>query len=119
MPHSSQDLHKKLLGKKGEKLAAAFLKKKGCKILKTNYRTPLGEADLIVQDGEDIVFVEVKTRTSDSYGRPAEAVTAQKRKRYLNIAKCYWLETGEEPNARFDVIEVWADGKVEHIPDAF
>lgn len=119
MPHSPQDLHKKLLGKKGEQLAQKHLKKQGYKILLTNYRTPVGEADIIAQDKDEIVFVEVKTRSSDSYGTPAEAVTKQKRERYIKIAKFYWLKTGEEPNARFDVIEVWADGKIEHLKNAF
>ena len=63
--------------------------------------------------------MEVKTRTSDSYGTPAEAVTKQKRERYIKIAKYYWLETGEEPNARFDVVEVLADGKIEYLENAF
>ena len=56
MPHSPQDVHKKVLGRKGEKLVAEYLKKKGCKILKTNYRTPFGEADLIVQDKDEVAF---------------------------------------------------------------
>lgn len=119
MSHSPQDLHKKLLGKKGEKLVAAYVKKAGYKLLKKNYRTPFGEADLIAQDGDEIVFIEVKTRTSDFYGRPSEAVTAQKRERYMKIAKFYWLQSGEEPNARFDVAEVWADGRIEYIERAF
>ena len=62
MPHSPQDVHKKVLGKKGEKLVAEYLKKQGCKIVKKNYRTPFGEADIIVQDGDELAFVEVKTR---------------------------------------------------------
>ncbi len=119
MPHSPQDVHKKVLGKKGEKLVADYLKKQGCKILKTNYRTPFGEADLIVQDGEEIVFVEVKTRSSKAYGTPAEAVGKEKQARYYKIAQYYWLASGEEPNARFDVVEVYADGKIEHIKCAF
>ncbi|MBQ5927438.1 MAG: YraN family protein [Clostridia bacterium] len=119
MSYSSQDLHKKLLGKKGEKLAVSYLKKQGLKILKTNYRTPFGEADILAQDKDDTVFVEVKTRTSDSYGRPSEAVTSQKRRRYIQMAKFYFLEQGEEENIRFDVVEVWADGTIEHISNAF
>lgn len=119
MPHSSQDVYKKVLGKKGEKLVADYLKKQGCKILEKNYRTPFGEADIIVEDGEEIAFVEVKTRTSDSYGQPSEAVGKDKQRRYRRIAECFWLQTGKEPNARFDVVEVWADGRIEHIKNAF
>ena len=82
MPNSPQDLHKKVLGKKGEQLVEEYLKKQGCKILKRNYRTPFGEADLIVEDGGEIAFVEVKTRESFAYGTPAEAVGKAKQKRY-------------------------------------
>ena len=119
MQNSPQDVHKKVLGKKGEKLVCAYLKKRGCKILKTNYRTPFGEADLVVQDGNEIAFVEVKTRTGEEYGRPAQAVGTEKQKRYYNIAKCYALTIKEEPNARFDVAEVYADGRIEYIDHAF
>ena len=119
MSRSPQDVHKKVLGRKGERLAEAFLKARGMKILHRNYRTPFGEADLIVQDGDTVAFVEVKTRTSDTYGTPAESVTAEKRRRYMLIAKCYWVKEGEEPNARFDVVEVLADGKIEYLENAF
>lgn len=119
MSYSSEDLHKKVLGRKGEKLTEKYLKKRGYRILKRNYRTPFGEADIIATDGDTVAFVEVKTRTSDSYGRPSEAVTQQKRDRYFKIAKFFWVQSGEEPNARFDVAEVWADGRLEYIENAF
>ncbi len=119
MSHSPQDVHKKLLGKQGEALVAKYLKKQGCKILKTNYRTPFGEADIVARDGDEIAFVEVKTRLTDSYGLPSEAVGADKQKRYKKIAACYWLEIKEEPNARFDVAEVYADGRIEYYKNAF
>lgn len=119
MPDSPQDVHKKVLGKKGEKLATDYLKKQGYKILKRNYKTPFGEADIIVQDKDEIVFVEVKTRIGDRYGTPREAVTKTKQQRYYKIAECYWLKTGEEPNARFDVIEVYEDGRIEQYKNAF
>lgn len=119
MPDSPQDVHKKALGKRGERLAEKYLKAAGCKILRRNYRTPFGEADLVVKDGEEIAFVEVKTRTSDAYGTPAEGVVYGKRLRYEKIARFYWMETGKEPNARFDVVEVFADDCVRHCKNAF
>ena len=119
MSHSPQDVHKKVLGRKGERLVESYLKKQGCKILKRNYRTPFGEADLIVEDGDEIAFVEVKTRECVSYGTPAEAVDKNKQQRYHMIAKFYWMKTKEEPNARFDVAEVYADGRIEYIKYAF
>ena len=63
--------------------------------------------------------MEVKTRTSDRFGTPAEAVVRQKRQTYQKIAKWYWMKTGEEPNARFDVAEVYADGRIEYIKYAY
>ena len=119
MSHTSQDVHKKVLGRKGERLVESYLKKQGCKILKRNYRTPFGEADLIVEDGDEIAFVEVKTLESASYGTPAEAVGKEKQQRYVQIAKFYWMETREEPNARFDVAEVYGDGRIEYIKYAY
>ena len=119
MSYSPQDVHKKVLGKKGEKLVEVYLKKQGCKILERNYQTPFGEADLIVQDGDEIAFVEVKTRTSDVYGAPREAVGKIKHQRYYKIAQCFWLKYGKEPNARFDVAEVYADGKIDYLKNAF
>ena len=73
------------------------------------------------KDGE-IAFVEVKTRSTDSYGMPREAVRTDKKRRYYQIATFYGLQTGEEPNARFDVIEVYCDGyvyRINHLPNAF
>ena len=119
MSYSSSDVHKKVLGRKGERLVEAYLKKCGCKILERNYKTPFGEADLIVSDGEEVAFVEVKTRSSDFYGTPAEAVGKLKKQRYYKIAEFYWKKTGKEPNARFDVAEVWTDGKIEYFKYAF
>ncbi len=119
MPDSPQDVHKKVLGRKGEKLVEKYLKKQGYKILERNYRTPFGEADIIAADGEEIAFIEVKTRESLSYGTPAEAVGKEKQHRYKKIAEFYWIRTGEEPNARFDVAEVYGDGKIEYIKYAY
>ena len=119
MQNSPQDVHKKVLGKKGEKLVEEYLKQQGFKILKRNYRTPFGEADIVAQDGDEIAFIEVKSRTTDRYGTPREAVGKSKQQRYRKIAEFYWSQTGEEPNARFDVAEVFADGHIEYYAYAF
>lgn len=121
MSFSSQDVHKKVLGRAGEKRVAEFLKARGLKILKTNFVTPFGEADIIAEDTArgEIAFVEVKTRSSDSFGTPAEAVGAKKRERYRKIASYYWMKTGKEPNARFDVAEVLPGGRIDYIEYAF
>lgn len=119
MSHSPQDLHKKLLGKRGEKLVEKYLIARGYKLLKRNYRTPFGEADLVMQDGDEIVFVEVKTRTSEEFGAPREAVGKNKRERYFKIANYYAVQMGFEPNARFDVAEVYQGERVEYYKNAF
>ncbi|MBQ8427824.1 MAG: YraN family protein [Clostridia bacterium] len=119
MSHSPQDVYKKILGKKGEKLAENYLKKAGFTLLQRNYTTPFGEADLLMQKGEERVFVEVKTRTADGYGTPAESVTKEKRKKYEKIAMYYLSGQREELAVRFDVVEVWADGRIVHIENAF
>ncbi|MBQ8319833.1 MAG: YraN family protein [Clostridia bacterium] len=119
MSHSPQDLHKKILGRKGERLVEAYIKKQGMKILKKNYRTPFGEADLIAKDGDEIAFIEVKTRSNEAYGAPKEAVGTAKQERYQKMALYYWSQTRTEPNARFDVAEVFADGRIEYIKNAF
>ena len=77
--------HKKALGKKGEVVAAKFLKKKGYKILQRNYRRKTGEIDIICYERGSIVFVEVKTRGSDSYGPPELAVTEAKKKQIIKF----------------------------------
>ena len=119
MSHSPQDVHKKVLGKKGETLVAKYIKKQGMKLIEGNYRTPFGEADLIAIDGDEIAFIEVKTRESAAFGSPAEAVVKTKQERYYKIAQFYGMQKGEEPNARFDVIEVFEDGEIVHIENAF
>ena len=118
MPRSPQDVHKKLLGAHGERLVAAYLKKQKIKILERNFRTPFGEADIIALDGDEVVFVEVKTREGNSFGAPKDAVTEKKQETYRKIALFYGLNHGGEPNARFDVAEV--EGKsVNYIKNAF
>ena len=66
------------LGRKGEDLAAGFLRSAGCDILTTNYRCPWGEIDLVARDGDELAFVEVRTRRSVAYGSPQESITRRK-----------------------------------------
>lgn len=80
------------------------MKKQGYVLVEKNYRTPYGEADLIVRKDE-LVFVEVKTRSTDLFGTPAEAVGKKKMETYRKIAS-YWFLSHEEEAFRFDVIEI-------------
>ncbi len=110
------------LGERGEGLAAGFLKKKGYKILVQNFRTRIGEIDIIARDNMTLVFVEVKTRESLEYGRPFESVNIHKRRKIANVALLYLKKLREIPPCRFDVVSVYYDKgrpEFELIKDAF
>lgn len=113
----------KALGSKGEDLAVRFLKKIGYKIIARNYKTHVGEIDIIAKDGDTTVFVEVKTRADDSFGHPFEAVDKRKRQKIKNLALSYLKKHGKELPVRFDVLSISYvnNGKkeIEHIKDAF
>ena len=110
------------LGEKGEGLAVNFLKKKGYKIIERNYKTRLGEIDIIAADGKTLAFIEVKTRESIAYGQPFEAVNFFKRRKISNVALLYLKKLKEVPPCRFDVVSIhYKDGRPEPelIKDAF
>ncbi|MBO4262817.1 MAG: YraN family protein [Clostridia bacterium] len=117
MPDTQKDFRKKLLGIRGENLALKKLKKSGYKLIKRNFFTPFGEADLIVGKGGAIVFVEVKTRSGDQYGDPKDAVDGKKRDKYYKIAQYYAQKYGEGVFS-FAVAEVRGN-EVNVIEDAF
>ncbi|MBR5155343.1 MAG: YraN family protein [Clostridia bacterium] len=100
-------IYNKITGQCGEDTATNYLKKKGYKIIKRNYRNKIGEIDIIAKHKENLVFVEVKTRSSDKFGTPAEAVTYYKKQRIVNCAKMYLMENPTELNIRFDIIEIY------------
>jgi len=97
----------KLFGRWGEDAAEKFLKKKGYRILARNYRTKSGELDIIAMDGDTLVFVEVKSRSSDAFGGPIEAVDANKQARMTKAALAYMVkELDGQVACRFDVVGV-------------
>lgn len=112
-------LNTKKIGDKGEHIAAEYLKGKGYKIIARNVHIGDGEIDIIAQDGDNLVFVEVKTRYSYSYGNPLEAITKDKIKHIIRSAKMY-ISSNHLYNmqVRFDVIGTTGD-EIEHIKDAF
>jgi putative endonuclease len=115
-------LFRKLLGKDGEDRAARFLTKQGYRILERNYRTPSGEIDIIALHEGEVVFIEVKTRTSDAFGAPQLAVTAQKQRRMIKAAFGFIKRRKlHQVPCRFDVVAISAatDQKVELIRNAF
>lgn len=111
------------VGRLGEKLARNHLKKQGCRVIELNHRSRLGELDIICRDSSTIVFVEVKTRTSDAFGSPAEAVDARKQAKLRRLAQEYLIGHGlEASDVRFDVLGIRLDAdppEIDHIRDAF
>ena len=111
-------------GALGERAARAHLRKLGLKFLTANFRSARGEIDLIFRDDDCLVFVEVKTRSSESWVRPAAAVNARKR-RLLSQCGLDYLKLLKQPQVkiRFDIVEVLlADGavrEVRHLPNTF
>ena len=96
------------LGARGEKLAAQYLRRQGFKILYRNFRGRTGgEIDLVCRDRDTLVFVEVKTRTREDFGRPLEAVNPKKERR-ISMGALAWLRLLGNPDIffRFDVVEV-------------
>ena len=119
MQDTSKNFHKKLLGRIGENKAVKHLKSLGYKILERNYTTNFGEIDIVAKDEECLVFVEVKTRSTNDFGVPSEAVNYAKRQKYKNLANVYMLKNRlTNVDVRFDVIEI--TGKdINHIINAF
>ena len=98
----------RLLGKWGERLVAETLRKKGWKIVETNYRCRMGEIDLVAEKSGYLAFVEVKLRKSDRFGRAGEAVTREKQRKLRAAAEFYLIEHPTNLQPRFDVAEVYA-----------
>ena len=97
------------LGRRGEDLAHRFLRKQGYIIVARNYRLSSGdaEADLIARDGGDLVIVEVKTRATDDYGPPEQAVNPEKRRHLMRVAREYARKTDTPwEQVRFDIVSI-------------
>lgn len=110
-------------GEEAEALAARLLKKRGYAILETNYRSKLGEIDIIARDRDTIVFVEVKARQTPHFGSPKWAVTPRKQRKISMVALYYLKTTGQSrAKARFDVVAIhhgFGRPDVEVIQNAF
>ncbi len=111
-----KNLTKIITGKKGEDIAVSFLKKKGYRILATNFRCALGEIDIVAQENGDFVFIEVKTRKSGALGYPEQAVGIKKQRKISQVA-LYYLQVKHllDANARFDVVAVTMSGSNQDI----
>ncbi|MGB5156781.1 YraN family protein [Desulfobacterium sp. N47] len=112
-----------LFGKEGESLAVLYLKKHGYKIIEQNYRTKLGEIDIIAKEKNTLVFVEVKSRNTGHFGSPKYAITPKKMRKISMVALYFLKETKQSGvKARFDVVSISPGEKepeIEIIKNAF
>jgi putative endonuclease len=107
------------LGAHGEDLAASWYERHGYEVVARNWRCREGELDLVVRRGRALVFVEVKARTSDRFGLPAEAVTIRKQQRLRTLAVRFLAEAGGGASSlRFDVVAILG-GRIQVIESAF
>lgn len=122
---SKHKMNNKELGSYGENLAISFIIEKGYEILAKNYKCRIGEIDIIARNSAVLVFIEVKTRRTDSFGFPSEAVNKKKRTKLLKLAMFYLALNKAKPEQdyRFDVIEVKLNkdntNTINHIINAF
>ena len=115
---------RRAVGRYGERVAERHLVDQGMRVLARNWRCRNGEVDLILRDGDDIVFCEVKTRRSSTFGSPAESIVARKVATLRHLAGRWLADSGEYPREiRFDVVEVRLPERgatlVEHTRAAF
>ena len=99
------------LGNQGEEMAAQYLLAEGLEVLERNFRTRYGEVDLVARDGPAIVFVEVRTRRSATFGTPEESVTVRKRQKVVLAAQQYLQDHGlDQAEWRVDVVAIRLGG---------
>lgn len=110
------------LGKRGEHLAKKMLNDKGYSIIETNWRYDKDEIDIVAKDGDELVIVEVKTRSTDFYGFPEDAVDSQKERFLIRATEAYLEENDMDLDTRFDIVSIILnkkETKIYHIVDAF
>ena len=110
-------------GIRGEQLATEYLESKGYEILERNWRHSYAEVDIIAMDGDILVFVEVKTRSSDRFSKPEDAIDEKKEDFLASVASVYMEHIGHEWEIRFDFVSVIIPNKgqvrIRHLKDAF
>jgi putative endonuclease len=110
------------LGKQGEEIAVKYLLRQGYVILDTNWRVKHNEIDIIARDKDYVVIVEVKSRSSDAFTEPEEAVTRDKQQALIRAANAYIYRKNIMEDVRFDIISIIHnknETRVNHIKDAF
>lgn len=107
-------------GAEAERRAASFLERQGLELVARNWRCRFGELDLVLREGETLVFVEVRRRARRDFGGAAESITAAKRQRLLRAARHYLARAGGARPCRFDVVLIDGSGeRLEWIRNAF
>jgi len=105
-------------GEAAESLACRWLESRGLKLRQRNYRCKSGEIDLIMEDGQTLVFVEVRYRSHPGYGSAAESVTATKQQKLLRAAAHYLQQSPDTPPCRFDIIGIDPEHNIQWIRNA-
>lgn len=108
----------KAAGRQAEERAATFLQQQGLKLLERNYRCRFGEIDLVMQEGDALVFVEVRLRRNPGFGGAAESITTAKREKLVKTAGHYLARFKRPPPCRFDAV-LLEDERLEWIQGAF
>ena len=116
-------MNRKETGDRAERLACVFLTRRGLQLVTRNYRCRRGEIDIVMRDGDSLVFVEVRYRRKAAFGGAAESVSSAKQARIIHCAKCYMMQhrAWNEP-ARFDVVCIEGAAprpRIAWIPSAF
>ena len=107
------------IGREAESRAAEFLRARGLKIIERNWHCRFGEIDLVAREGETLVFVEVRSRASRTYGGAIESISTAKRRSLTATANSYLARCREEHPCRFDALLIEAEGRIEWIRNAF
>ena len=106
-------------GRQAEQQACNFLQAQGLRLVEKNYRCRHGEIDLIMHDGEGLVFVEVRYRHSGSFGGALASIDVRKRRKLISTALHYLQARRQRCAARFDVIAIDANSQIDWVPNAF
>ena len=106
-------------GRDAEQAAFDYLRKQGLSKVERNYRCRFGEIDLIMREGNSLVFVEVRMRTSGNYGGAIESIDTRKKQKLLATARHYMAAKGAFSDCRFDAVLLNGDNRIDWIRDAF
>ncbi len=106
-------------GAQAEQVAAQFLQRHGLTLIQTNYRCRFGEIDLVLRDGQALVFAEVRQRSRSDFGGAAASIDAHKQQRLILTAQHYLASLSRLPPCRFDAVLLDAAGNIEWLKNAF